>query len=192
MRVDLSRIRDIQRGTVIAVLALIASVFVSAWLVKDVSQREKEIEVLKAEVDNKQAQANALPKPATPLTPEQLSEKMGPLLVPGDKVGEFQEQLASAATENDLEVRKLDLKPVSVDPASTEAEDVALISMQITKYILVTIDFHATYEDAARFLGDLEQLPQRVLVKGAELRRDAPNNPKISGTVTVRLYQNNS
>ncbi|MND02978.1 hypothetical protein D3C83_225800 [compost metagenome] len=64
--------------------------------------------------------------------------------------------------------------------------------MQITKYILVTIDFQATYEDASRFLGALEQLPQRVLIKGAELRRDPANLPKINGTVTLRLYQNNS
>jgi hypothetical protein len=193
MRTDLSRIRDIPRGTVIAFVVLIAGVFASAWLVKDVAKREKAIEVLKVEVGNNEIQANALAKSGTaPMTPEQLSEKMGPLIVSDDKVDDFREQLATAATENRLEVRKLELSPVTVNPASTEAEDLALLSLQISKYILVTIDFHATYEDSARFLSALEQMPQRVLIRGAELRRDAPNNPKISGTVTLRVYQNNS
>lgn len=193
MRIDLSRIRDIPRGAVITFVVLIAGILISAWLVKDVATSEKELEALKAQVDRNQVQANAVGKPGTALlTPEQLSEKMGPLIISDEKLGDFQEQLASAATENDLEVRKLELKPVPVDPNSTEAEDFALTSMQISKYILVTIEFHATYEDTARFLSAVEQMPQRVLIREAQFNRDAANNPKINGTVTMRLYQTNS
>jgi hypothetical protein len=191
MRIDLSRIRDIQRGTVITFAVLIAGILVSVWLVQDVAKREKELEALKTEVDNNQVQVNAAPKPAAaPLTPEQLSERMGPLIISNEKLDDFREQLASAATENRLDVRKLELKSVALDPASTDAEDIALLSLQISKYILVTIDFQATYENSARFLGALEQMPQRVLIKEAELRRDGGNIPNISGTVTLRLYQN--
>jgi hypothetical protein len=191
MPIDISRIRDIPRGTVLTFAVLIAGILVSVWLVQDVAKREKELEALKTEVDNNQVQANAAPKPGVaPLTPEQLSEKMGPLIISDEKLDDFREQLASAATENRLEVRKLELKPVALDSASTDPEDLALLSLQISKYILVTIDFEATYENSARFLGALEQMPQRVVIRQAELRRDPGKIPNINGTVTLRLYQN--
>lgn len=193
MRIDLGRIRDIPRGTVIAFVILLGGLLAAAWLVKDVAKREKAIELLRTEVDNTQAQADSLPKQiAEPLTAEQLSEKVGPLIISNEGLDEFREQLADAATDNHLDVRKLELKSVPVDPASAAGEDLTLLSLQITKYVLVTIEFQATYENAAKFMGALEQLPQRVLIKGAELRRDSAILPKISGTVTLQVYQNNS
>ena len=51
MRIDLNRIRDVDRTIVLTILALAGGIAVSVWLVMDVGKREKAVDTLRAEVE---------------------------------------------------------------------------------------------------------------------------------------------
>jgi uncharacterized protein YoxC len=194
MRIDISRIREIDRNMVLIAVALIAGIAVSVWLIQGVSKEEKAVDALKGEVDTLQAQADAITKPTTSLlTPEQLSERISPLVVSkAFTVADLQQQVAEAATQNHLTGVQTKSQTVIVNATATEGEDLTLQAMGIARYFVLTVDFQATYEHASAFLNALEQLPQRVQINAAELKRDPPSIPKIQGTVTLRLYQKDS
>src|SRR5712691_8004216 len=108
MRLDLSRIRDIDRMIVLTILALAAGIAVSGWLVADVAKRGKAVDALAAEVSQTESQAGALPKEtAAPIPPEELQEKIRHLVVPEGTEEALEQQVAMLATEHHLDVHTM-------------------------------------------------------------------------------------
>lgn len=196
MRFDLKQLKNIDRNAILIVVALIAGIGISMWLVKDVSKRQKEVDQLAAEVDTSKQQVDSLPRQTTaPLTPEQLSEKIGPFFLPVGNEEALKEELARLASEHHLSVSSinLEIKPVN-DPQAPDSEDPILASLGITKKVEVSISFQAEYQDSAKFLEALKELRQGVLIRGASFTRgEYPlMRTKISGSVSLRLYQKES
>jgi Tfp pilus assembly protein PilO len=190
MRIDLSRIRDINRTIVLMVVAVAAAIAISVWLIRDVGAREKEVDQLQAEVSQNESQAASLPQQSsTPLTPEQLAEKIQGLVIPRGAEQALQQELATIAETHHIEVRKITGEPTPVNPADTQGGNALLLAMGIASYIDITIEFDAEYEDAARFVEALENRPQRLLIQSLEMRR---NPPRISGRLALRAYQKGS
>jgi hypothetical protein len=199
MRIDLKQqLKKIDRNAVLIVVALIAGIGISAWLIKDVSARQKAVDKLAADVDADKRQVDSLPpQTAQPLTPEQLSEKIGPFFLAGGTEEVLRADLANLAAEYHLSGVNinLDAKNVNDPQAPPDAEDSILASLGITKKVEVSISFQAEYQDSAKFLEALkQQLHQKVLIRGANLvRGEFPRmGTKVSGSVTLRLYQKDS
>lgn len=187
MRIDLNRIRDIDRTIVLTILALAAGIAVSGWLVADVSKREKLVDTLAAEVAQKETQAGALPQDtAAPLSGEELAEKVLRLVAPAGAEEELREELAMLAAEHHLEGFKTESATTAVDPASADVENALLMSLGVPSYTDITIEFQAEYDEAARFMDAVEKLPQRVLIKTAEMGKAYP---KVGGRLILRAYQ---
>lgn len=190
MRIDLNRIRDIDRTLVLTILTLAAGIAVSVWLVTDVGKREKAVDTLRAEVEQNEFQVAALPKEtATPLSPEELAEKIQLLVAFPGAEDELREHLAMLSVEHHLDVLKIENAATPIDPAGTGTEIPLLLSLSVMSYTDITIHFRAEYEDAARFMDSVERLPQRAIIRTAELRR---NPPKVEGTLVLRVYQKGS
>jgi hypothetical protein len=190
MRIDLSRIRDIDRTIVLTILTLVAGIAISAWLVNDVSKREKEVDALKAEVDQGESQVGSLPpQPAASLTPAQLQDMIDGLVVaPGADSG-LREELSKLADQHLLDGVKINYDSVAIDPASPEGENGILLGLGISGYTDITIDFSTDYQSAVRFMDAVEKLPQRMLLRTASLRRAFP---RVAAKLSLRVYQKNS
>jgi hypothetical protein len=190
MRFDLSRIREIDRSVVLTVVALLASIGISAWLVRDVSRRESDLQILGAEVSQTEAQVAGLPRQtASPLSEAELKEKTVRLVGPAGSEEELRAQLSSMAADHNLQNVKIDYKATTVDAANTDPANLLLQALSVQRYIDISIDFKADYIDAARFLDSVEKLPQKVLVRSADIRRD---KPQVSGSLHLRIYQKGS
>jgi hypothetical protein len=195
MRVNLSFIKKIDRNLVLLVVALAAGVGISFWLVKDVSSREKAVDKLAQEVDANKRQVDSLPQQtAQPLTPEQLSEKVGPLFLPIGKEEELRAELANLAATHHFANVSINMNSEDVKADATEGDDSFLASLGAKKRVEVSIAFQAEYQDAAQFLGSLDTLSQRVLVKETNLKRGdiTTIGTKVSGTIALRVYQKDS
>jgi hypothetical protein len=195
MRIDLSRLKGIDRNLILLIVALAAGVGISYWLVNDVSRREKAVDKLAQEVDASKRQVDSLPQQtAQPLTPEQLSEKVSPFFLPVGKEETLREDLSRLAVEHHFSNVTIDLKANDVDPAAKEGDDPFLASLGAKKRVEVNIVFQAEYQDAAQFLGALKTLSQHVLVRNTTLNRgDIPAmGSRISGTIALRVYQKDS
>jgi hypothetical protein len=195
MRIDLSRLKGIDRNLILIVVALAAGIGISAWLVNDVSAREKAVDKLAQEVDANKRQVDSLPhQTAEPLTSEQLSEKVSPFFLPVGKEEELREELSRLAAEHHFSNVKIEMKPDDIDPAAKDGDDLFLASFGAKKRVEVSITFQAEYQDAAQFLGALQTLSQHVLVRDTNLNRgDIPTmGARISGTIALRVYQKDS
>ena len=75
------------------------------------------------------------------------------------------------------------------EAASTAANTPVLQSLGVTEYTIITIDYVADYENAARFMGAIERLPQHVSIGAGEMRREPP---RVAGTLTLHVYRKGS
>jgi len=190
MRIELSRLKDIDRSAVIAIVALVVGVFGASWLVLETFKQENAVETLASEVGRKQLQVDVLPRQDNAAADAaEIDAQINRLFLPVGREGAIREQLARIAEENHLELQKVEYTAAVVDPASTNGDDPVLQSLGVSNYTLVTIDFRAEYEDVSRFIGAVEKMPQGVLVRSGDLRRDPP---RVAGTIALRVYQKGS
>jgi hypothetical protein len=175
------------RPTAFAVAAFIAGLAIFLWFVNGVSGRERNAATFAAEVDAIQAQVNALPKDAAaPMTPEQLEQQVQLLSISAGAGNNLRTQLARTAEAHNIEVRRATYATMALSSNSATGDELALLSLGIVDATVITLDYAADYSDAARFIGAIGRLPQRVFVVANEMHREPP---RTAGTLTLRVYQ---
>src|SRR5262245_31398952 len=132
MRIDLNRIRNVDRMLVLTIAVLVAAAGISAWLYQDVAKREKTVDALAAEVTQYESQANSIPQSTTPaLTAEEVAERLSRLGLPKGSEEGFREKLAALATAHHLDVHSIMYSQTPVDTANATGENPLLVALGI-------------------------------------------------------------
>lgn len=185
MRTDLKQ-SGVDSTRVFAVGALIAALAMSFWFVNRVSARERNAATFAAEVDAIKAQVDALPDASAPMTPQELEQQVQRLSIDAQAASNLRTQLARAAAAHNIEVRRTTYATTPLSSNNASGDELVLSALGIVNTTVVTLDYAADYADAARFIGAIGRLPQRVFVVGNAMHRDPP---RTAGTLTLRFYQ---
>jgi Tfp pilus assembly protein PilO len=189
MRIDLSRLQDIDRITLVAGAVLIIGVLLSAGMFLDLTKRESAADKLSKEFHAREQQADALPKPgiATEGASNERLERFSSFIVQPALATQLLEDVSRLAAENNLADVAVTSEEHVINTIDTDAA--VLQSLGIVKYLTITMTFKSEYEDAAKFLGTVEHLPRPLMIRTVDMRREPP---RVAATVAMQVYEKGS
>lgn len=177
-----------QKQTLAFIIAFVLAVAASGGMLYRLGTEKAQAASALADVERKeiQAQTSQMPSPEDLEQWSSIEQQLSSVLISDQTVPLFFEEVTRIGTQNGLQPT-INTEEKVLDPAkSPTPEEIKLMEIGITKYLLMTITFRGGYPEVARFLSEVSRLQRPVEFRNIRMRR-AP--PFVDVSLTMHVYK---